>query len=86
MKILTIIYKRETGKSALLRNIFGKHIGYTKEYVSWLEKRNDTYRLQQQLFIGKVSGILGFEKATKLLKEAIEAFKTTKNKEQPLNK
>jgi hypothetical protein len=42
MKIKILKYKRETGKSALIHNFFGKHIGYTKEYLEWLELRQQT--------------------------------------------
>ena len=32
-------------------------------------------KLIHQLFIGKVADVIGFDKTTELLKEAIEAFK-----------
>lgn len=36
MKILVLEYKKETGKSAILKNFLGKNVGYTNHYVEWL--------------------------------------------------
>ena len=65
-----------------LASNLGEHIVWEEKIIDLIEQakameRNE--RLKHQLFIGKVTEILGFDRTLELLKECNEVFKSENN-------